>query len=81
MCVASYYSELRDRELTAEETANPARSYISPSAVTNPAAFAAAPPPPAYSVAMGNPAFEEKPPTYEEAETEKRRAERGQQTE
>lgn len=69
MGVLSYYNQLRDQEECPQVAG---RSYIDPAAVTNPAAFTA---PPSYSVAViggDNPAFEEKPPSYEEAEASKR---------
>lgn len=70
MNVASYYTQLKERNV--EESHAPTRNYIDPAAVTNPAAFST-PPPPAYNVAVGavNPAFDEKPPSYEEAESSK----------
>lgn len=76
--VASYYSELRDREICDETP--PTRSYIDPTAVISPPAFTTPPPPP-YTIAIGteNPAFEEKPPTYEEAESSKQNEQRQQQ--
>lgn len=60
VCVASYYSELRDKASAEDDPRTPPRTYINPEAVTNPAAFSG---PPSYSVAV-----EEKPPSYEEAQ-------------
>lgn len=77
MGVASYYTQLKERD---EESTAPSRSYIEPSAVTSPAAFTITPPP-TYSAAIGvaNPAFAEKPPSYEEAELGKYSVERNTQ--
>lgn len=75
--MASYYAQLKE---LMEESSAPSRSYIDPSAVTSPAAFST-PPPPSYSVAVGtdNPAFQEKPPSYEEAEASKQGGQRESQ--
>lgn len=69
--VSKYYTELQD-QTTAEidpEFDDYNRSYLSPSAVTMPAAFTS--PPPAYGAGMDNPVFDEKPPAYDDV-TKKR---------
>lgn len=70
-CVASYYTELRDGKSEEDESNDTNRSYLTPSAVTNPAAFSE--PPPKYDNVVGvdNPAFQEMPPKYEEVNEKK----------
>lgn len=70
-CVASYYAELRDGKETEEECSGTNRSYLTPSAVTNPDAFSELPPKYDNVVGVDNPGFQEMPPKYEEV-TEKK---------
>lgn len=67
MCVAAFYTELKEKDAARAETRT--RSFLSAEAVTRPDAFAFPPPPPPYTIAYENSSTVcyDKPPTYEEA--------------
>lgn len=62
MCVAGFYTELRDKEATDAEN-HRTRSYLTADAVVRPEGFAFPPPPPPYAIAYENPSTVfDKPP-------------------